>query len=405
MARYLYPGDISEYTIIVDGKDFSGIVQRTEIFQDLFMPNWSASLYFRDMQNWMMNMPIVPGSKVTITLGTEAPKHTGKTTFNFIIYKISERQLFKQQDYGYVVQCIDENFLVDSKTRLSKSYKNKNPKQIVSSIISEYLGYSPDKIDSDPTTYNIVLPNMSPHTAIEYVASFSKNPDAAADFVYYQSDHGKYSFRSVDKIFNEGAVLIVKQKTSNTREDPNKENEDSYVQIEKYRFNSQVDAVPNIVSGSFGNTLIVHDIVKKKWEEKTYTYSQDVSADSALKSWKKLDSGMEKSNIQYHNLHANINNGYTPNENYDVWRASRKWSLQKLDHNRLIVEMPGHLKYYDIIGKMIDFEMPSQQDLTDIKLDKYLKGKWLVAACRWVATPDSCKLIMELAKKRLEASL
>lgn len=405
MADYLYPKDISEYVIEIDGKDFSNIVSQVEIYQDIFFPVWTATLLVRDTQNQLMNLPIKTGSEVTITLGTKAPGLEGDVTFEFIISRIGEKELLKEQDYGYELGLMSKEFFLDQKVRVSEAMDG-TADAIADKIMGDTGVGVIDRKTAAKQPYSFIVPNTSPFTAIEMLASIARKD--AADFVFYQCDKGgKFAFESVEAMFNNNSGTTLYQVNPNDREGGQGEVDKAFFNIEQFSFINHFDSVSNYMRGTFGNKIIAHDIINKKIVETEYTYSEDASSDDTMKPFSSdMFTDAALSSISYNPMHPDMfDGGKSVNDFADKWRTSRKSHMMKLETNRLVVDIPGHAKMYDHIGKMIMIELPSHEDLSKEKEDKYLSGEWLVTAIRHVATSEEYHLIVELGKKRLKNAL
>lgn len=64
-------GDIQYLEIYIDGIGVTTFVVDIQIYQDIFMPCWSAVLMMNDSNNMIMNLPVKPGSEVRIDVVTQ----------------------------------------------------------------------------------------------------------------------------------------------------------------------------------------------------------------------------------------------------------------------------------------------------------------------------------------------
>lgn len=396
-----FPKDYDQIIITVDGVDVSGIVGQTEIYQDIFAPVWSCSVVFLDTQNQLMNLPIKPGSEIEILIETSAPKPCqGKHRFKFITYKISDRELVKQETYTYIIHGISKEYFDDQRKRVSK-YFNGTADSIAKKIINESgIGKITDT-SSDSNKYDVIIPNLSPFAAIEWLSLFTKTPSAGADFCFYQLDDRKFAFTSIEDMFNDRSGLTLKQIVPNIKKN-SEEIHDSYINIEQYKVINQIDALPNFEMGFFGSKTISHDIINKKFTETEYRYGDDLDVDKTYAPFSgDMFNGAGNANISFVPVHPEISTkGIVPNETHDMWKGSRKASVMKLETNKLLVDIPGHVCLYDQLGRTIQVELPSHQDITIDRYDEYLKGSYLVTTIRHIIGKEYT-IFMELSKKRM----
>jgi hypothetical protein len=396
-----FPKDYDQIIINIDGVDVSGIVGQTEIYQDIFAPVWSCTVVFLDTQNQLMNLPIKPGSEIEIILETSAPKPCqGKVTFNFVAFKISDRELIKQETYTYMVHGISKEYFDDQRKRVSKYY-NGTADSIAKKIISDSgIGKITDA-SVDSNKYDVIIPNLSPFTAIEWLTTFTKTPNAGADFCFYQLADDKFAFNSIEDMFNDKSDFKLKQLAPDVKIN-SEEKEDSYISIQQYQIISQIDALPNFEMGFFGSKTVSHDIINKKFTESEYKYGDDLAVDKTFAPFSgDVFDDAGNANISFVPLHGEVaEKAIVPNETHKNWKGSRKASVMKLETNRLIVDIPGHACLYDQLGRTIEVELPSHQDVTLEKHDEYMKGDYLVTAIRHIIGKEYT-IFMELSKKRM----
>lgn len=398
------PNDIKYFKVDVDGEDITNMVLQTDIFQDLFMPTWSAQLAFQDTQNLLMNLPIKPGSEVTITVETEYPTNELKN-FKFIVYKITDRILIKQEVQGYLIHCISKEFYVNQKQRVSKSFKNKKPEQIVDEICQEFgLGELEDK-DSDSTTYSMIVPYMSPIAAINWISRFTKNPQGGADYVFFQSDTKKFKYKSLDKMLKDRSGVKFKQLNPNVLDDGIHPDE-NFLNIEFYEILTQHDSMNNFAAGYYGNKVINYNVYDKTINTSDFSYGDDIEQDKQNAPFDgDMFDGAHNSHVVYHPTATNSlgSNVTTPGDTYGDWLGSRKTNIMKFEENRLVMTVPGVASHWKLLGKQVDVELPSHQDYDEGQyLDKYMKGSYVVAAIRHTIIQSMYKITFEMTKKRVE---
>lgn len=398
------PNDIKYFNVKADGIDITGMVVQADIFQDLFMPTWSCQIGFSDTQNLLMNIPIKPGTEIVIIAETDYPTPELKT-FKFIVYKISDRMQIKQEHQGYLLNCVSKEFYTNQKVRVSKSLKNQTPDSMVSTICSEYGIGSVVASDSDPKSYSVIVPNMSPFVAINWISRFAKNPSGGADFIFYQADTGSFKFKSLNKMLVDRSGVKFKQVNPNMLGDDRNHKMENFLNIEFYEFLTQHDSMNNFAAGYYGNKVISHDIYNKKFDESTFAYGDDIAADKNNKPFggeqfdDVYDSHIVFQPMSTNGAGANIQ---LPPDTHMDWLGSRKTNVMKLEENRLVMTVPGSVSHYKLLGKQVDVELPSHQDHDEAEyLDKYMKGSYVVIAIRHTFS-DSYKCTLELGKKRLE---
>jgi len=399
------PGEIKLFNVKADGVDITSMVMTVDLFQDLFMPTWSCTVAFSDTQNLLMNIPIKPGTEIELKLETDYPENESKL-FKFVVYKISDRVQIKQEHQGYMINCVTKEFFTNQKTRISKSFKSSTVPAAVCTIVEQFGLGAIDEQDSAPTVYSFIIPNMSPFAAINWISRFSVGTSGGADFIFYQSDHGEFKYRSLDKMLVDRSGIKFKQLNPNTFDDSGKIPLENFLNIERYEFLTNHDSLNNFAAGYYGNSTLSHDLYTKKFKLSKFNYGDDIPHDAEKKPFDgHYFNNVNNSHIVYHPVSTNGmgNNITIPSDTHEDWLGSRKTNVMKLEENRLVMTVPGAVSHYKLLGKQVDVELPSHQDIDDSQyLDKYLKGSYVVAAIRHIISTEAYKCVIELGKKRLD---
>lgn len=399
------PNEVKYFNVKADRVDITSMVLQTDIFQDIFMPTWSCQIAFSDTQNLLMNIPIKPGTEITIIAETDYPSNELKT-FKFIVYKISDRIQIKQEHQGYMLHCVTKEFYTNQKKRVSQSFKASSADQIVGKICNQYGIGSVKESDSDANKYSLIVPNMSPFGAINWVSRFAISSSGGADFLFYQTDDGQFSYKSLDKMFTNRSGVKFKQVNPNKLGSDGNQIAENFLNIEYYEFLSQHDSLNNFAAGYYGSKTVWHDIYSKTFGVTTFNYGDDIPKDMEKKPFSghyfesANDSHIVFQPVSYQGMGPGKR---VPADNHEKWVGSRKTNVMKLEENRLVMTVPGAVSHYKLLGKQVDVELPSHQDIDEAEyLDKYMKGSYVVAAIRHTFTSEWYKVTMELGKKRLE---
>lgn len=397
------PGEIKTFGIKANGVDISSMVLQADIYMELFSPTWSSQISFVDTQNLLMNIPIKPGTQLELTLETDYPENK-KKTFRFVVYKISDRVQLGQENQGYILNCVTKEFFINQKKRVSKAYQSMSPQDMVNAILTDYSIGTLADFHSDSNKYTVIVPNMSPFAAVNWITKFTMGQ--AADFWFYQSEDGEFKFQSYEKMLQNRSGVVFKQSNPNLMDDSSNVPLENFLNIEHYEFLTQHDSMNNYAAGYYGNTVVSHDLYNKSLSTRTYAYGDDIAAD---KNYAPFDearfAGSQNSNITFNPMNTGLfgNNIQAPNDTSEDWTGSRKSNVMKMEENRLVMTVPGCVSHYELLGKQVNVELPSHQDVDEEEyLDKYMKGSYVVTAIRHTVTSTFYKVMLELGKKRLE---
>lgn len=399
------PGDLSRFEVYIDNFDVTEAVTSVIIFQDIFSPTWTAAISMNDTNNMIMNVPIKPGSFVSISVKTEFKSETDdEKTFNFIIYGIEDRKFQNALHQTYTIKCVSPDFIKNQGLRVQQSFKNMSPDQICSQIISEKIGGSVDT-DSADNQVSIIISNVSPFTAAHQLCKVAIC-NGAADMVFFMKDEGQYAMKSIEQMYKKEHLFKFIIRPAHKRNDAGNLEEDFTLCITDYYFD-HYDAMSNISSGLYASKLVQFDFISKTWNEDIFKYGDDVGEDDAKKPWDGSLFEKPEANITFLPKHPKLaDEGETVFDSAQKWSGSRLSSMMKLEQDKLIIQLPGGLKGWKALGETVKIDLPSQQDYQkDEIFDKQFKGKYLVVAISHYFGKHSYFINYELIKKRHEIKM
>lgn len=392
-------GDIAEFKVMANDLDITNAVSTCNVWQDIFTSTWSASVVLSDTNNMIHTVPLKQGTKFEITIETKNDSKTdGKKTFKFVLFKITDRQLEKSQHQSYVCNLVHRDLFKNQQSRVQK-YFSSPPGSIVSSAVSTSLGGSVDA-ESGGGSKSVMICNWSPFVVANWCAMWAKGD--GADFCFFMSDEGKYKFKSMETMYKDDVGVKLIQRVGDIREQDASIPTDRFLTFSQFRF-EHADAINNITGGYYGSELNSYNFIDKKWKKTPYTFggadAGKAAFDGALFSNSKLTS------ISYVPEHPGMSDGANIYEDADGWSGSRKSSFMKLDGDKLYVQIPGGVKCWEWLGRGVEVELPSHEDMSDEELDKYYKGTYLVIAIAHQIEGELYQVTLELVKKRLSKGM
>lgn len=398
------PSDVKKLKVKIDGQDVTPMVIRIRIYQDIFLPAWSAIVTFEDDRNLMMILPIKPGSKLTVEVETKVDGiFDGSKVYNFLIYGHGNKQFLGQMHYAYDLYCATNSFLVNQNNRVQKAYIKKYPEDIVADVCTEYLSGALTKVDKSDEKYDIIIPNWSPFISNWWAAKVAII-QGRSDYVFFMNDHDMYTFKSIEKMFNEDdSGITFKQRPTNIRQDKKEIVPDYCPMITKYH-TDHYNAVGNLKMGYYVTKMNSFNMIEKKWEEKLFSYGDDLPPDKEKKPWDIYDSAVN-SNVSFMPKHPGLHEDQTIDDQVSTWHTSRKSNIMKLDQNKMLIQVAGGANTWQMLGKFCRVELPTQEDWSGEKQDKFLKGKHLITHIMHHITSDQYNTNFELCKKRLEEKM
>lgn len=395
-------GLYSVYRVTIGGQDVTQFVASTQIFEDVQNPVWSAQLNMLDSVDLLMKLPITAMTPVEITIGTHTNCETDdEQTFEFYVYRIGDKEQQNQKTQVYTVFCATYAFLQDQVIRLSQTWKNQSPTDMIKTVVADNFSKYSLHIHACDNSETIKASNWTPFIAIGFMLK-TAHLGSVADYLFFQSDHTEFTCNSIEDMLKDNDTGI----TLNQR--PGGLSADQYGIIYEYciqKFEWQhADAMGQLQAGVVKSKMVAMDFLTKTWTEKTYSYGDDNSADNNKAELFKdpIFNKAEDSHITFVAKHTGMNGDNDSVMNSaDQWLQSRQASIYKIDQEKLIVQIPGSVGTFRWIGKTINVELPSQNDSESMTLDPR-SGAFLVTAVVHICDRDQYVVNLELVKRRLD---
>ena len=224
------------------------------------------------MTNFIMGVPIKPGSVVSIYIDTDTGSYNsdGNKTYSFVVYRIADRVFKNQMQQSYRLFCASQGFLLNQTKRVQKTYDNIKPEDAMSNIVSEFLNGSLESIPSD-NNYHIVIPNWSPFTACNYISKVAIKNNAS-DYIFWMQDTDMYCLKTLEYIYtSDPSGISFSMSPSNVRNETGDFLFDYSTKISKYTF-EHFDGLSNLSAGYYQNKTLSYDMVNKEMGEKNFKF-------------------------------------------------------------------------------------------------------------------------------------
>mgnify|MGYP005987436799 FL=1 len=154
-----------------DGIELANTVAEVEIQEKLFQPFLFGKLQFLDSMRVLEQFHgILGGEKLEIKL--KRSESYGESTEINLNFRVVKAQAFKGADQFQSVELefISEHMFMSDVKNVNQYYSGK-PSKIIEKIASQYLDIEVDSDNSDRDEINVIVPNLSPVEAIDWVRS------------------------------------------------------------------------------------------------------------------------------------------------------------------------------------------------------------------------------------------
>ncbi len=395
-------GDTKDFDVTIDGRSIMTPLLSTTIYQEIQSPFWTIIIKMRDFNNNIILLPIRPGAAIVVSIKTDTPTATdGMKTFNFTLTGIPKREMKNHQHIEYTITGISTTMIKNINTRICRCYRGKPTNIVAKTFIEEYIGGTVDTSPESEAIVNGIVPTMSPFTLGMQMtrASYSSK---TADYLFFQRDENLWEIKRMEDMYNDGPLLTIRVRPQQVRGDDGNLVEDFGTMLSSY-FVMHYDVLSSMLAGLYASKVVQFDWVTKEWSSKTFKYGDDCPADGEKKSWKNEALETPANNIFFYPTDEKAWDGKHIHDYAKKWGPSRKSSLQKLQQDRIYLQLPGGIDAWKYLGKRIDVELPSEQDWCDeLFYDPQLSGQYLVTAVVHDVGKGTHSTKAELVKKRHE---
>ena len=283
------------------GENISAMVIELNVYESLYNHAITGSLVILDTRNLIGNLPIQGTERLSFRLATKLNTYSSADSIDFTeergnpmhVYKLANREQVNDTTQSYTLHFCSREFLRNMRTKVSESFTGRMDEAVYS------IFKRPEYLDSKKKLFfqktrnqdKVVIPNVSPVDAIKLLAKRSlpsNNKDSGgAGYLFYETTKG-FHFRSFESlcVTKSGEQVAAKQKfryvqvpvdrfgheiiESGKKLDTIMEGFRSVIQ---YKFLNNVhDVATNTVLGTYGHTVITHNLYNKSYKKDKYHY-------------------------------------------------------------------------------------------------------------------------------------
>ena len=262
------------------------------IFESIYKNALTGSIVIADAQNLISKLEIHGTERISFKLSTPGAmgdrsvvNASVETGHPFHVYKITDRKQIAPGTLLYTLHFGSREFMRNMRTKVSQAYEGRLDTAVLKILMDKNYLDSKKELSFEPcgNADKIVIPNLRPFDAINMIARKSlPEKSNGTGYYFYETTKGIY-FRSWDNMVSVKGSYDRPTKqvfyympmniTDPTIED--KMNHD-YKSVESYRFiNNFHDVAANTVIGTYGHSVISHNLFDKSYKTTTYNYHNE----------------------------------------------------------------------------------------------------------------------------------
>lgn len=366
--------------------DLRSLVQEISIFEDMFSPTITASIFILDALNVVDEMPIIGGERILLQFKT--PSMEEMISQEFVIYKVTKRTVEPRQNnyqsYGLLL-CTPDRYK-DSNTDISRTFKGS-----YTDIITQVLNIikSPKPLDAEQSAgiNSFISPYWSPLKICAFAAKRAIG-ESFEPFFFYEDLDG-YKFKSSKTIYKQEPVnkyFIGMEQSKGENTSPN----NGFTAITNWEIIDGNDRLDQNADGLFGAKVFQYNMQNKTMTLNNYDYTQMFDTDVAVKieKYPLYDDVKDRTKTQF--IFERFDKSH-------LGAYYRKMMFGMLSAYGLRVSVRGDSTLR--VGQIIELDIPSARASgADPKMEQVTSGRWLITSLKHMIRKDEYNIILELSK-------
>lgn len=411
------------------GADILGNVLEINLFESIYLPNFTGTLEILDSFDMPQFFPIIGEETLDIDISLPSIQDDANMMFKGLrVYKITDRRIIADKTQTYKLWFISPEVITNHENKICKSWSQKTTDRMVKDVFSVLKSDKTFNVESTIGAHNYISTNFSPFQVLNYLASHrSINTNKLSDFVFFENfdlakKTTKFNFTSLNTLCASAPVasltyhpVIVNNPSVGNVQPHN---------VTDIAFSKGFDIIESKMSGMYNQTYIYYDLLRKKYvvqknkfddvfnESKAFRIDGSASAKTFVTN---TDTPGEFVNLVFCkefpnriSLSQDLSNTNNSSTERRATRGTNTWInnygtvedkssslvektlyrrnilLQEFEINKIFInELSGNYKY--TVGSTVEFNKPhltikkekTKEEYND-QYDRYISGKYLI---------------------------
>ena len=415
-----YSGAFEFEKVEIIGADGVPIDIRTQviqitIFEDTFNAALHGEIVFTDNFNLQNKLPLIGQELLRLKIKTPILEDDENaidfTEQVFALFELANSSIINENNQVHTMRFISMEHMRNQRTKISRTLEG-TFSDIVTQILQKDLK-STKNLWIEPSS-GIKRINANNHHPMDIIRQFRTQAvtvhNSSPTYLFYETMWG-YHFRSVESLYAQFPVayytsLPIGQDTTKGRQDIQIEQ----AKIKSFTISGRPNTLVNQKNGTYGSTLIVHDIFNKAYTTHVYNYFDAFDKEKHINSYHGIEQAPLYSSVgdqtgrrlsdQPSKLYLSPTSTYddgsdphatnehlqSPYASYkpEQWLQRRSSQIAQLDGGVILtVLVDGNTALHagDIVEAQVPYNAWNKNSSKD-NIDKFFRGPFLVKALR-----------------------
>ena len=180
------------------------VVQDVEIFEHIQKPYMTGFIFLVDNEDLFQNADIIGGERITITVKSLRPD-TKSISNTFYISKVLNTEKVNDNIQTLSLHLIEDIGYVSNVLNINRYYSGKATK-VLRNISSEFLDKDLISSESDKQKVNVIVPNLAPIDAMQWISSRVTSRDGYPFYLYSTLVGDELRFNDLGTLLQEPVI-------------------------------------------------------------------------------------------------------------------------------------------------------------------------------------------------------
>ncbi len=158
------------------------VVQDVEIFEHMQKPYLTGFIFLVDNENMFQNADVLGGERITVAVKS-LRDDTEVVKKNFYISKVLNTEKINDNIQTVAIHLVEDINFISNALNVNRYYSGK-PSKILQDIASEFLDKELIGTQTDKQKLSLIVPNLNPIEAMQWICSRSTNRDGYPFYLY-----------------------------------------------------------------------------------------------------------------------------------------------------------------------------------------------------------------------------
>ena len=397
--------------------DISTMFKEINLYDSMFMPVMSGDLVISDALGLSSKLLFDGSESILIDFAKTPDSDVASFKKAFRIYKQSNRIVENERSESYVLNFVSDELLFSDQQRVNQAYKMTYMK-MVERIMLDYLKIPANNLnglyEESAGIRDVIIPNLRPIEAIQWVARKAVNMDNSPSYVFYQNLIG-YNFITLSKLLSEPEILDIKFQTKNQNTKGKALADLSSAR--SFEVISQTDTIKRTRAGVNAGTFIGIDPITRMISKRPLSYLDHYENMKHSNRTPNFASQFNKDgllNTEMYDSRIVLDTFSTPRQLSEYVKShdpeslsygsrtedytfQRKAIFENLNSKKLKVVMPGNFQL--TTGFNVNVQAPyfGEKEPGEDNIDPNVSGKYVIIGSRQLIKQKTHETIIEVA--------